>query len=263
MWDAVGSVITRFAGQRALDDTITQERGVSSMEDGARKLAKVVSQIENARVFAALTQAADRERGVQALFDELLRGFTAELADCLRKLGPSPSEARVDLAHSLWVSLAIIINLATGRPDAEPRAGFRPRVSSSLRKRMTVRVSWQFRNSGSPTFYCHKQKSALSCSTMRNLGPTTAAPPGARWKGVFGPVSYNPDGEWRQGEFFYFFGRNPFENARFYQRNPSKSKDFCLDLFGFACRELARGLYPRAQGRRLSSRAAPTSPPPR
>ncbi len=94
---------------------------VSSTDEAARKLAKAVCYLENTRVFAALNQAADQEPAVQALFGELLRDFTAELADFLDRLGLSPNRARIDLMHSLWVGLATI-NLATGRPNAESRA---------------------------------------------------------------------------------------------------------------------------------------------
>jgi hypothetical protein len=65
-----------------------------------------------------------------------LGDFTSELADFLRKLGLSPNEARVDLVHSPWIGPAIV-NLATGRPDADYRA------------RMVFDLAFQFLSAGS------------------------------------------------------------------------------------------------------------------
>ena len=73
------------------------------------------------RVLAALNQAADQEPTVRALFAELLDGFIAELGALLEKLKLSPTKARIDLLHALFVGLSII-DLATRRKNGRARA---------------------------------------------------------------------------------------------------------------------------------------------
>jgi hypothetical protein len=96
-------------------------KGISSAEQAAAKMATVVARHENTRVLAALNQAADQEPTVRTLFNELHEGFVAELHALLGKLKLSRTEARIDLLHALFVGLSII-DLATGRKNGRARA---------------------------------------------------------------------------------------------------------------------------------------------
>src|SRR6185437_13963632 len=64
------------------------------------------------------------------------------------------------------------------------------------------------------------------------------------------------------GKFFYFFARNPLkspDSAKLNQIKPSKSKPFCLVLFGFACTRLAPWLNPDGAGAEAMGGHAPAS----
>jgi AcrR family transcriptional regulator len=108
------AIETQLAGLRALI------KGISSPKQAAAKIAAVAARHENTRVLVALNQAADQEPTVQALFNELLDGFVAELATLLEKLQLSPAPARIDLLHALLVGLSVI-DLATGRKNYRAR----------------------------------------------------------------------------------------------------------------------------------------------
>jgi AcrR family transcriptional regulator len=112
---ARAAIEAQLAGVRSLT------KAISSTEQAAAKIAAVAGRRENARVLAALNQAADQEPAVQALFNELLDGFIAELGTILKKLKLTPTEARIDLLHALFVGLSII-DLATGRRNGRARA---------------------------------------------------------------------------------------------------------------------------------------------
>jgi AcrR family transcriptional regulator len=108
------AIETQLAGLRALVNSI------SSPKLAAAKMAAVAARHQNTRVLVALNQAADQEPTVQALFNELLDGFVAELATLLDKLQLSPTPARIDLLHALLVGLSVI-DLATGRKNYRAR----------------------------------------------------------------------------------------------------------------------------------------------
>jgi AcrR family transcriptional regulator len=108
------AIETQLAGLRAMI------KGISSPKQAAAKIAAVAARHENTRVLVALNQAADQEPTVQALFNELLDGFVAELATLLEKLQLSPAPARIDLLHALLVGLSVI-DLATGRKNYRAR----------------------------------------------------------------------------------------------------------------------------------------------
>jgi AcrR family transcriptional regulator len=96
-------------------------RGISSTNHGVNQIASVVVRNENTRLFAALNQAADQEPAVREKFGELLETFVSEIGASLERLQIKPSPARIDLVHALFVGLSII-NLASGRPNAQIRA---------------------------------------------------------------------------------------------------------------------------------------------
>jgi AcrR family transcriptional regulator len=110
------TAVTRAAIEAQLAGARSLTKGIASAEQ-----ATVAARRENTRVLAALNQAADQEPKVQALFTELLDGFVAELGALLEKLKLSPTEARVDLLHALFVGLSII-DLATRRKNGRARA---------------------------------------------------------------------------------------------------------------------------------------------
>jgi AcrR family transcriptional regulator len=115
------AAVTRAAIEAQLAGARSLTKGISSAEQAAAKMATVVARHENTRVLAALNQAADQEPTVRALFNELHNGFITELGALLEKLKLSPTEARIDLLHGLFVGLSII-DLATGRKNSRPRA---------------------------------------------------------------------------------------------------------------------------------------------
>ena len=115
------TAVTRAAIEAQLAGARSLTKGIGSAEQAATKMATVATRRENTRVLAALNQAADQEPTVRALFNELLDGFIAELGTLLEKLKLSPTEARIDLLHALFVGLSII-DLATRRKNGRVRA---------------------------------------------------------------------------------------------------------------------------------------------
>jgi AcrR family transcriptional regulator len=115
------TAVTRAAIEAQLAGARSLTTGIVSAEQAVAKMAIVVARRENTRVLAALNQAADQEPPVRALFNELLDGFIAELGSLLETLKLSPTEARIDLLHALFVGLSII-DLATRRKNGKVRA---------------------------------------------------------------------------------------------------------------------------------------------
>jgi AcrR family transcriptional regulator len=115
------TAVTRAAIEAQIAGARSLTKGIESAEQAAAKMATVAARRENTRVLAALNQAADQEPTVRALFNELLDGFIAELGTLLDKLKLTPTEARIDLLHALFVGLAII-DLATRRKNGRARA---------------------------------------------------------------------------------------------------------------------------------------------
>ena len=115
------TAVTRAAIEAQLAGARSLTKGIVSAKQAAAKIATVAARRENTRVLAALNQAADQEPTVRALFTELLDGFIAELGALLEKLKLSPTEARIDLLHALFIGLSII-DLATRRKNGRARA---------------------------------------------------------------------------------------------------------------------------------------------
>ena len=114
------TAVARVAVDIQLDGVRSLIKGISSPGQAATKMAAVAARHENTRVLMALNQAADQEPAVQALFNELLDGFVAELTTLFEKLHLSHASARIDLLHALLVGLSVI-DLATGRKDYRAR----------------------------------------------------------------------------------------------------------------------------------------------
>jgi AcrR family transcriptional regulator len=96
-------------------------RSAKSLNEATSAIGAVVVRHENTRVFVALNQAADQERALQALFNELLEGFVEEIADFLKRMDLRPTQSHVDLIHAVFVGLSVI-DLATGRKNGGARA---------------------------------------------------------------------------------------------------------------------------------------------
>ena len=115
------TAVARAAIEGQLAAAASLPRNIKSKREAATRIAAVVTRHENTRVLAALNQAADQEPAVRTLFNELLRGFTAELGRLLEQLEIAPSEANIDLLHAVFVGLSII-DLATDRKNGRARA---------------------------------------------------------------------------------------------------------------------------------------------
>jgi AcrR family transcriptional regulator len=96
-------------------------RSAKSLNEATAAMGAVVVRHENTRVFVALNQAADQERALQALFNELLEGFVEEITDFLKRMNLRPTQSHVDLIHAVFVGLSVI-DLATGRKNGGARA---------------------------------------------------------------------------------------------------------------------------------------------
>jgi AcrR family transcriptional regulator len=125
------TAVTRAAIEAQLAGARSLTKGIGSAEQASAKMATVAARRENTRVLVALNQAADQEPTVRALFNELLDGFIAELGALLEKLKLSPTEARIDLLHALFVGLSII-DLATRRKNGRARAKAALRLAFNL-----------------------------------------------------------------------------------------------------------------------------------
>ena len=108
--------------------------GISSVEQGADRIASLLVRHETSRVLAALAQAADQEPAVRAVFNELLGDLVAEIGGLLEKLKLPASEASIDLAHALIVGLAVI-DLATNRRNGKGRSKAALELAFGLMKR--------------------------------------------------------------------------------------------------------------------------------
>jgi AcrR family transcriptional regulator len=96
-------------------------RSAKSLNEATAAIGAVVVRHENTRVFVALNQAADQERALQALFNELLEGFVEEITDFLKRMNLRPTQSHADLIHAVFVGLSVI-DLATGRRNGGARA---------------------------------------------------------------------------------------------------------------------------------------------
>jgi AcrR family transcriptional regulator len=115
------AAVARVAMEAQLGAARSLFKGISSAEQGADRIAVATARHETTRVLAALNQAADQEPAVRAVFNELLSGFIAEIGTVFERLQLTPTEARIDLLHALFVGLSII-DLATARRNGKARA---------------------------------------------------------------------------------------------------------------------------------------------
>jgi AcrR family transcriptional regulator len=111
----------------------------TSVPKAAAAIASLAARHDNTRVFAALSQAADQEPEVRALFNRLVDGALGELDSVFNALGLPASEANLDMLHALFVGLAII-DLASGRKHGEARAEAALRTAFDLLSRQTTKT---------------------------------------------------------------------------------------------------------------------------
>ena len=94
---------------------------IRTVGEASKVMARGAARHENARVFVALNQAAEREQDVRTLFNELSDTFVAEIAALFEKLGLQATSANFDLLHALFVGLSVL-DLATCRADQPERS---------------------------------------------------------------------------------------------------------------------------------------------
>ena len=84
-----------------------------------RQLAEQLSRPENTRVLVSFVLAADSDPAARALFDSLVVGMRATIAEMLEKVGIAPRPETVTMVHALGTGLAIL-ELALGGATAQP-----------------------------------------------------------------------------------------------------------------------------------------------
>jgi AcrR family transcriptional regulator len=99
------------------------EATVAAADDGVealvRSLAATLSRSENTRVLVSFVLAADTDPAARALFNGLVVGMRATIAQMLEKVGIAPSAENVAMVHALGTGLAIL-ELSLGGTAVEP-----------------------------------------------------------------------------------------------------------------------------------------------
>jgi AcrR family transcriptional regulator len=93
----------------------------TSVADAAVVIAAGTARHEATRVLVALSQAADQEPEVRALFNQLAENSLTALKGLLTRLDLPATEVNADLLRALFIGLAVN-NLAAGHADAQARA---------------------------------------------------------------------------------------------------------------------------------------------
>lgn len=115
------AAVGRAAVELQLGAVRTMLQSVGSLHGAGAALGAAVVRHENTRVFVALNQAADQDRALQALFNELLEGFVEAITDFLKRMNLASRQDHVDLLHAVFVGLSVV-DLATGRNNGKARA---------------------------------------------------------------------------------------------------------------------------------------------
>lgn len=101
------------------------DKGVAAL---VRQLAEQLSRPENTRVLVSFVLAADTDTAARALFERLVVGMRATIAEMLEKVGIAPSPEAVTMVHAVGTGLAIL-ELALG-----DSAAARPNTAATLRQ---------------------------------------------------------------------------------------------------------------------------------
>jgi len=85
-----------------------------------RQLAEQLSRPENTRVLVSFVLAADTDPAARALFEGLVVGMRATIADMLEKVGITPSPENVAMVHAVGTGLAILELALGGSAATQP-----------------------------------------------------------------------------------------------------------------------------------------------
>jgi AcrR family transcriptional regulator len=117
--DLVHAVLQRAAERQRAGVEATVAAAGEGMEALVRELAKTLSRPENTRVLVSFVLAADTDPAARALFEGLVAGMRATIAQMLEKVGIAPSPEAVTMVHAAGTGLAIL-ELALGGSAVQP-----------------------------------------------------------------------------------------------------------------------------------------------
>jgi len=117
--DLVHAVLKRAAERQRAGVEVAVAAAGQGAEALVRELAKTLSRPENTRVLISFVLSADTDPIARALFDGLVVGMRATIAEMLEKVGIAPRPEMVTMVHALGTGLAIL-ELALGGSAAQP-----------------------------------------------------------------------------------------------------------------------------------------------
>jgi len=117
--DLVNAVLKRAAERQRAGVEATVAAADGGVEALVRSLATTLSRSENTRVLVSFVLAADTDPAARALFNGLVVGMRATIAQMLEKVGIAPSAENVAMVHALGTGLAIL-ELSCGGTAVEP-----------------------------------------------------------------------------------------------------------------------------------------------
>lgn len=117
--DLVHAVLERAAERQRTGVEAAVAAADGGVESLARQLAQTLSRPENTRVLVSFVLAADADPAARALFEGLVAGMRATIAQMLSKVGVAPRPEAVTMMHAVGTGLAIL-ELALGGSAAQP-----------------------------------------------------------------------------------------------------------------------------------------------
>ena len=117
--DLVHAVLQRAAERQRAGVEATVAAADEGVEALVRALAETLSRPENTRVLVSFVLAADTDPAARAMFEGLVAGMRATIAEMIERVGIAPRPETVTLVHALGTGLAIL-ELALGGSAAQP-----------------------------------------------------------------------------------------------------------------------------------------------
>ena len=117
--DLVHAVLQRAAERQRAGVEATVAAADEGVEALVRALAETQSRPENTRVLVSFVLAADTDPAARAMFEGLVAGMRATIAEMIERVGIAPRPETVTLVHALGTGLAIL-ELALGGSAAQP-----------------------------------------------------------------------------------------------------------------------------------------------
>ena len=117
--DLVHAVLQRAAERQRAGVEATVAAADEGVEALVRALAETQSRPENTRVLVSFVLAADTDPAARAMFEGLVAGIRATIAEMIERVGIAPRPETVTLVHALGTGLAIL-ELALGGSAAQP-----------------------------------------------------------------------------------------------------------------------------------------------